>query len=276
MTATNNSYDVIVVGTGPAGSTAAHLLAAAGVRVALVDKATPPRYKTCGGGVIARARRVFATAITPVVERECRRVEINLLDAGLGVAGEPPHPIVSMPLRDRLDARLAEGAVAAGAELLAPCAVGAVRADAGGIALETACGPLVAALVVAADGATGRLAGPAGWRANPGAIPAVEDEITAAEPTLARFAGAARFDFGPAPHGHARGFPKEAILPDLAVARTAATILYDHPRAQAALFRRVGREVAEALTDVMCGRESYREALPRFLSSALRSSSVGS
>src|SRR3989442_14319219 len=120
MTATNNSYDVIVVGTGPAGSTAAHLLAAAGVRVALVDKATPPRYKTCGGGVIARARRLFATDITPVVERECRRVEINPLEAGPGVACERPPPLVSMTLRDRLDARPAAGAVAPGARAAPP------------------------------------------------------------------------------------------------------------------------------------------------------------
>src|SRR3989442_12787954 len=122
MIATNNSYDVIVVGTGPAGSTAAHLLAAAGVRVALIDKAAPPRYKTCGGGVIARARRLFATDITAVVERECRRVEINLLDAGLRVARERPHPIVSMAPRQRPDAPLAAGAVAAGRAPLAPCA----------------------------------------------------------------------------------------------------------------------------------------------------------
>src|SRR2546428_13815345 len=101
MIATNNSYDVIVVGTGPAGSTAAHLLAAAGVRVALIDKAAPPRYKTCGGGGIARARRLFATDITPVVERGGPRVGIHLLHAGLRGARERPHPLRSVAPRDR-------------------------------------------------------------------------------------------------------------------------------------------------------------------------------
>src|SRR5918993_1445702 len=40
--------DVLIVGAGPAGSVAAMLLARAGVRVRLVDRATFPRDKLCG------------------------------------------------------------------------------------------------------------------------------------------------------------------------------------------------------------------------------------
>ncbi|MEW5958574.1 MAG: NAD(P)/FAD-dependent oxidoreductase, partial [Chloroflexota bacterium] len=46
-------YDVIIVGAGPAGSTAAYHLAEAGVKVALVDKQTFPRDKVCGDGAVA-------------------------------------------------------------------------------------------------------------------------------------------------------------------------------------------------------------------------------
>ena len=45
------SYDVVVAGAGPSGSTTAQRLAARGVKVALVDKAKFPREKACGGGV---------------------------------------------------------------------------------------------------------------------------------------------------------------------------------------------------------------------------------
>src|SRR3954463_9247539 len=43
--------DVIVVGAGPAGAVAATVLARAGVRVRLVDRATFPRDKLCGDTV---------------------------------------------------------------------------------------------------------------------------------------------------------------------------------------------------------------------------------
>src|SRR3981081_803758 len=41
-------FDVLVVGSGPAGSIAATVLARGGARVALVDKAKFPRDKACG------------------------------------------------------------------------------------------------------------------------------------------------------------------------------------------------------------------------------------
>jgi geranylgeranyl reductase family protein len=50
-----NSFDVIVIGAGPAGSMTAYLLAKAGVRTALIDASTFPRAKACGGGLQARA-----------------------------------------------------------------------------------------------------------------------------------------------------------------------------------------------------------------------------
>ncbi len=43
-------YDVLVVGAGPGGSTAARYLAKAGYSVALIDKDHFPRDKPCGGG----------------------------------------------------------------------------------------------------------------------------------------------------------------------------------------------------------------------------------
>ena len=53
-------YDVLVVGAGPAGSTAALVLARNGARVALVDKARFPRDKACGDFIGPRGLQVLA------------------------------------------------------------------------------------------------------------------------------------------------------------------------------------------------------------------------
>ena len=49
------SYDVLVVGAGPAGSSTAFWLARQGHRVLMVEKQTFPREKTCGDGLTPRA-----------------------------------------------------------------------------------------------------------------------------------------------------------------------------------------------------------------------------
>ena len=51
--------EIIVVGAGPAGSTAAYILAKAGIEVTLIDKEVFPRHKLCGGLLTLRTKRLF-------------------------------------------------------------------------------------------------------------------------------------------------------------------------------------------------------------------------
>lgn len=53
------NYDVVVVGAGPAGSTVAKNLAEKGIKVLLLDKASFPRDKPCGGGLPTRVQKRF-------------------------------------------------------------------------------------------------------------------------------------------------------------------------------------------------------------------------
>jgi geranylgeranyl reductase family protein len=52
-------YDVAVIGAGPAGSSAAFILAKTGMSVALIDKSVFPRNKVCGGGLTGRSKKIF-------------------------------------------------------------------------------------------------------------------------------------------------------------------------------------------------------------------------
>jgi geranylgeranyl reductase family protein len=59
-------FDVLVVGSGPAGSVAALVLARGGARVALVDKASFPRDKACGDMVGPRGLQLLADLDLPL------------------------------------------------------------------------------------------------------------------------------------------------------------------------------------------------------------------
>src|SRR6478735_1282510 len=109
-------FDVLVVGGGPAGSTTAYRLADAGVRVLLVDKATFPRDKPCGGGLTMRAVRQCPVDPSPVVEQEVDLVELRFR-YGDAVVRRSERPVIRMTQRRRLDAFLLDAARERGVEV---------------------------------------------------------------------------------------------------------------------------------------------------------------
>ena len=124
-------FDVVVVGAGPAGSTAAYRLASAGVRTLLVDRARFPRDKPCGGGLTYRAVRLLPFEVEPVVEHVVDRLEMRLAYRRC-FERRGSGPLVLMTQRRRLDHFLAEQAARAGAHFRDGARVTAVETDGGG------------------------------------------------------------------------------------------------------------------------------------------------
>lgn len=154
-------YDTIVVGAGPAGSTAAREAAARGLFVLLLDKAAFPRDKPCGGGVCVATAALLPFDLTPVVERTVYAVQISLRQ-GHHFTRRSQAPLIYLTQRRRLDAFLVERAVAAGATLREGTAVREVERFKDRVVVRAGTESFTGRTLIAADGANGRTAKLAG------------------------------------------------------------------------------------------------------------------
>jgi len=112
-------YDVVIVGAGPAGSTAATFLAKKGFKVALVDKDKFPRTKSCGGGVpMSTIKRFFYLKNSDFIESYAYGGFIHSPSLKYQIEFHGEKPVAAMVTRERFDHGLALIAVDNGAQFL--------------------------------------------------------------------------------------------------------------------------------------------------------------
>ncbi len=110
-------YDVIVVGGGPAGSSAGRVCAQAGLKTLLIEKERFPRYKVCGGCLSVKASRFLDFDLRPVIENTITGARITYTPED-PLLLESSEPIGFMVMRDRFDHLLVEKAMEKGTEVL--------------------------------------------------------------------------------------------------------------------------------------------------------------
>ena len=197
-------YDAAVIGAGPAGSVTAIHLARGGAKVLLLDKATFPRDKPCGGGLTLRAVRQLPVDPGPVVEHEVDRMEFRLGWRSHFERKGKRGPFVLMTQRRLLDHFLVEQAVAAGAEFHDGVKVQISGTDPGALSLQFDGREIRPEILVGADGANGTTAKALGLG---GAIVhGVAYEGNA--PFEERYRGLAVIELGTIPGGYGWIFPK--------------------------------------------------------------------
>ena len=203
-------YDAIIIGTGPAGATAARHVATAGLNTLLIEKDTLPRVKTCGGAVSEYALSNLGIDIPEsLIERECFGARIRYGSCSL--ESEIRERLSVMVSRDRFDNHLTKLAVDAGAELMEGVHVQSVQTDNDCAVVETTAGTFRSKIVIGADGVNSVCAKNVrpSFTSQETAF-ALEAEIPASNERIDEYVlNKVEFYFGNVPNGYGWVFPKD-------------------------------------------------------------------
>lgn len=203
-------WDVVVVGAGPAGSSAAHAAAAQGRRVLLLDKAEHPRYKTCGGGIIGPSRDSLPPGFVLPLQDRVHAVTFAY-NGRFTRTRRSKRMLFGLVNRDEFDLRLVQAAKQAGAVLVTGVTVSGVEQRGGDhrtvVVTATDGRSFEARAVVGADGSAGRIGRHVGVTFDQIDL-GLEAEIPVPAEISRHWAGRIHLDWGPLPGSYGWVFPK--------------------------------------------------------------------
>ncbi|MER5862813.1 geranylgeranyl reductase family protein [Kitasatospora sp. NPDC002040] len=203
-------WDVVVVGAGPAGSSAAYAAARQGRRVLLLDKAEHPRYKTCGGGIIGPSRDSLPEDFKLPLQDRVYAVTFAL-KGRFTRTRRSKRMLFGLVNRDEFDLRLVQSAEQAGAVLVTGVTVAGVEQPAGAgrtVTVTTSDGRRIEArAVVGADGSASRIGRHVGVTFDQIDL-GLEAEIPVPESVVRAWEGRIHLDWGPLPGSYGWVFPK--------------------------------------------------------------------
>src|SRR5215469_5464875 len=150
------TFDVIVIGAGPAGCAAAYDLATSGRSVLLIDRCDFPRRKACGGGVTMKAVCALRYSIAPVVVATIYGIQVSK-NLEHSTYLNSSKAVCLMTVRDEFDAFCLNQTIRAGVEFHKIGQIHGLREMSDVVVLSTAAGDLQARFLVGADGANSRV-----------------------------------------------------------------------------------------------------------------------
>ncbi len=200
-------FDVIIIGSGPAGSVAAIETSKRGLSTALIEKEQLPRRKVCAGGLVKRAAALIPVDIKYPIQFRCHEIGLVISDANMSFERQKCQNLVTMVCRSDFDYALVEHAVSHNAELIDDCKISVILDQEDQNHIQTNKGNFSCSYLIFADGANAYLSNKF-WKDNRDIAPSVEVDVYLPADNMEIFHQQALFDFGAAPGGYGWVFPK--------------------------------------------------------------------
>lgn len=199
-------HDSIVIGGGPAGSSAAETMARAGLKILLLEKQPMPRMKACAGGIPRKAGEFLGLDLSPFAGPPIRGLTLSW-------RGESPRTVRGDSIqgwvvkREEFDRFLLDRTREAGAEVLEGCALLNLEERGGAVRAVTSQGDFTAPTLIGADGARSLVARLLGLNRRRRYGFAIETRVKVPDRVLEERSGSLSFDLGAAPGGYGWVFP---------------------------------------------------------------------